>query len=82
MEEGTFCNLCRVAEYVEKKSGVNMEHFRTSLQFVKLWAKNKGIYTNKMGFLGGISWAIMTAKICQVLFLYFRCTPINVPLIF
>jgi poly(A) polymerase len=59
-----------------------MEHFRTSLQFVKLWAKNKGIYTNKMGFLGGISWAIMTAKICQVQNFYFRCTQINVPLIF
>ena len=41
-----------------------MDVFRETLQFVKLWAKNKGIYNNMMGYLGGISWAILVAKIC------------------
>lgn len=31
---------------------------------MKLWGKSKGIYTNMMGYLGGISWAILVAKIC------------------
>ena len=32
---------------------------------MKVWAKNRGISSNGMGYLGGISWAILVAKICQ-----------------
>lgn len=31
-----------------------------------MWAKNRGISSNGMGYLGGISWAILMAKICQL----------------
>ena len=31
-----------------------------------MWAKNKGIYSNQMGYLMGISLAILVAKICQM----------------
>ena len=69
MVEGKFIKILtfkRVAESIDKDSGINMDAFRETLQFVKLWAKNKGIYNNMMGYLGGISWAILVAKICQV----------------
>lgn len=36
------------------------------LRLLKIWAKKKGIYNNAMGFYGGISLAIMVAKICQL----------------
>ena len=35
------------------------------MKCINVWAKNKGIRDNKLGYLGGISWAILVAKICQ-----------------
>ena len=42
----------------------NMHNFRYLLQNVKDWARKTGIYSNKLCYLGGISWAILTAFIC------------------
>ncbi|VDN98726.1 unnamed protein product [Rodentolepis nana] len=42
------------------------EVFKKSLKVVRLWAKRKNIYSNACGFLGGVSWAIMVCRICQL----------------
>lgn len=40
--------------------------FVNILKFVKLWARNRGIYGNQFGFLGGVSYSILVTFICNL----------------
>ena len=42
-----------------------INHFKIVLKAVRFWAHRRGIYSNNMGYLSGITLAVMVGRVCQ-----------------
>lgn len=58
-------NGARVSQMLLESVQYDVGKFQTVLCAVKHWALVRGIYSNVLGFLGGVNWAILVAWICK-----------------
>lgn len=56
----------RVTKMLEKFIGDQYQNFLIVVRCVRKWAKAKGLYGNKLGYLGGVNFNILVAHICQI----------------
>lgn len=52
-----------IPELVGKKT---LPNFRVVLRCIRRWAKCRGIYGNKLGYLGGVNCNLLVALVCQL----------------
>ncbi|KAF3402650.1 Nuclear poly [Talaromyces pinophilus] len=60
-------NSIRDLEYLQRTIP-DLATFRKAYRFIKTWARCRGIYSSKLGYLGGIHITLLLARVCKVSF--------------
>uniref|UniRef100_A0ACD5U2P6 Uncharacterized protein n=2 Tax=Avena sativa TaxID=4498 RepID=A0ACD5U2P6_AVESA len=73
VDEANFPGLdrCRVSALI-RFLVPRIENFQVVLRYINFWARKRGLYSNVTGYLRGVHWAVLVARMCQV---YPEATP-------
>lgn len=58
-------NAVRDLEYL-RRTIPNMTIFRQAYRYVKVWARSRGIYSSKLGYLGETHITLLLARVCKL----------------
>jgi len=50
-----------------RRSIPDISKFRTAYRFVRAWAKSRGIFSARFGFLGGVHISVLLVRVCKLL---------------
>ncbi|KAH8889755.1 hypothetical protein GQ53DRAFT_191197 [Thozetella sp. PMI_491] len=62
-----------------RRSVPDLVKFRLAHRTIKTWAKSRGLYSARFGYLGGIHISILLARVCKLLARDGRSDPASVP---
>jgi poly(A) polymerase Pap1 len=68
-------NCFRDLDYLQKTIP-DLAAFRLAYRTIKAWAKQRGVYSSKLGYLGGIHITLLLSRICKLLFRQHRTTTV------
>jgi poly(A) polymerase Pap1 len=60
-------NPLRDMDYLQRTIP-DLATFRVAYRFIKTWAKQRGIYSSKLGYVGGIHITLLLSRICKLAF--------------
>lgn len=60
-------NSIRDSEYLQRTIP-DLGTFRKAYRFIKAWARCRGIYSSKLGYLGGIHITLLLSRVCKLSF--------------
>ncbi|KAL1967186.1 hypothetical protein VTN77DRAFT_3477 [Rasamsonia byssochlamydoides] len=60
-------NCLRDVDYLQRTIP-DLAAFRLAYRFIKTWAKQRGIYSSKLGYFGGIHIVLLLSRICKLSF--------------
>lgn len=67
--------------YYLRRTVPDFAAFKVAYLFIKCWAKQRGIYAAKFGYLGGIHIAILLSRVCKLLISGGGQTVVSIPTI-